>query len=105
MARPKAIILRTEQLHFRVTRLERRVIERKAIACGMNVAEFVRNSALGKEVGYRLTPEEVEAFRNLVQLRTNWSRLGSLIRERKEFTHEVRELILLTNQLIGKFKK
>lgn len=77
----KKAITRSETLRFRVFSLEKKAIQLAARQAGMPISEYLRQCALGKEIKFRLTDEEIEIFQMLRQYRTNFSRLSSMIKK------------------------
>ncbi len=93
------MVKRTSQIKFRVTPLEKKVLERKASNAGLNTAEFCRSAAMGKEIGQRLTPDEVEAYKLLQKYHQNFVAIGNMFKKRdarlaadcQEVAQEIRE--------------
>jgi len=93
------MVKRTSQIKFRVTPLEKKVLEKKASAAGLNTAEFCRSAAMGKEIGYRLTNEEIEAYKLLQRYHKNFVAISNMFKKRdarlaadcQEVAQEIRE--------------
>lgn len=83
MSRPWKAIKRKKQIHLRVTPLEKKWIEHTAKEVGLSVSDFLRKSALNKEIRVRFSQEEIELFKDLNQYHTNFSRIGNVIRKNK----------------------
>lgn len=97
-------IKREKIIMFRASTLEKRIIENRAKATGITTADFCRRSALNKEVGYRLTPDEIEVYKSLTQTKVNFSRISNLIRDRKDIAAEVRQVIDIINRHLIKLQ-
>ena len=80
MPRPKKIVKRDEEIKFRVSPLEKKVIHLTAERAGLNVSDFVRKSALNKTVRVRFTEEELEAYRALQNYYDYFRRITNLIK-------------------------
>ncbi len=89
---------------FRATALEKKIIESKAKDAGMTTARYIRECALERRFTARLSPEEIEAYMNLVQLKSHFTRISNLIRDRKGIYSEVREVVDLVNNHLSKFQ-
>ncbi len=89
---------------FRATPLEKKIVERKARDSGLTTANYVRDCALSRTIVQRLTDDEVSAYRGLVDLKLNFTRISNLIKERKGIAQEVREVVELVNALLGHFR-
>jgi len=91
--RPQKEVKREEEIKIRCTGLEKKVIQQSAKAANMQTAEYVRATALHQKISYKLTDDEIEIYKMLVHYRTNFSRIGNLLREQKSIQEEVKELV------------
>lgn len=103
MARPRLRVKREHEIKFRCTALEKKTVEKKAQHSGLNVAEFVRNSALDQPISYKLTADEIEIYKMLTQYRNNFKHIGNLFREKSDIKNEVLELVAEIDRHIKKF--
>lgn len=104
MARPKKLIARTHEIKFRCTPFEKATIEVKAQNAGLKVAEFARATALEKKITYKLTEEELEVYKTLAEFRSNFNRIGSLIKSNTDIKTDVISLIKLLDEKLKQFK-
>lgn len=106
MARPPQKVTRQHQIAVRVTRLEKKVIQRSAEDAGMNPSEFMRKAALNKEIKFRLNPDEVEALKELRQFQRNFQRISNYLNpgQDEEVKSEVRELIKESKAILNRLK-
>lgn len=107
--RPQKLIKRDQQLpSIRVTSLEKEFIQLRAKKCGLSVAEYVRRSALNHESYLRLTTEEIEIYKELVNYKTGFSRIANLYKAegvKENFTVEVHRMIQELKEHLLKFTK
>lgn len=94
---------RTDQIKFRVTLLEKKVIENKAAHAGLNTAEFCRSTALNKKIGYRLTEEEIEAYKMLQKYHRNFTAISNMFK--KKDANLSRNCKILADEIRGHLKK
>lgn len=101
--RPKSSSHRNSRLVFRVYALEKKAIELAADKSGLSVSDYVRRCCLGKTIQSRLGKEEIELYRLLVEYRNNFSRISNLIKEREDFTGDLKHVISSIDQHLKKF--
>jgi len=89
---------------FRCTTLEKKAIQNHAKKSGMTDALYCRNRALLCSSTYKLTSEEVECYKLLIEVKTNFTRISNLVKNRKDIMPELNEVIALVNQHLVKFK-
>ncbi|WP_010249224.1 plasmid mobilization protein [Myroides injenensis] len=89
---------REHKIEFRVTLTESLLIKNKAKKIGCSVSEYLRNTALGYSVSYKLTQDEIETYKLLNKFADNFRRIGNLFKlgdttKVKESTIETANLI------------
>ena len=72
--------MKNEFIKIRVSRIEKKVIERKSERAGLSVSEFVRRLAFEKELKSRLTDEEVECYKSLSKYADNFRKISNLFK-------------------------
>lgn len=75
---------RNQKIELRVSYLERSAIENNAQKAGLTISEYVRDCALSRQILERRTPQELEAYQNLSNFKTNFSRISNLISQGEE---------------------
>jgi hypothetical protein len=80
MSRPKQIVKRDKTIKVRVTQLEKKWIAYSAGKAGLTISDFLRKSALNKEIRVRFTEEEIELYKTLQHYHTNFVRIGNYIK-------------------------
>lgn len=94
----KTLTMKNEFIKIRVSRIEKKVIERKSQKAGLSVSEFVRRLAFEKELKSRLSEEEIECYKSLSKYADNFRRISNLFKlgdvtGMKQETMEVGKLI------------
>lgn len=94
----KTSTMKNEFIKIRVSRIEKKVIERKSQKAGLSVSEFVRRLAFEKELKSRLSKEEIECYKSLSKYADNFRRISNLFKlgdvtGMKQETMEVGKLI------------
>lgn len=98
-------ITKKQVIRFRVTSLEKAIIEKKAENSGLSVSSFCRNTALGRKIGYRLTDEEIEIYKDLAKFRADFVRLSNYFNKRDvALSKEARSLADSLQRHLNKFK-
>ena len=72
--------MKNQFIKFRVSALEKRIIEKKSGRAGLSVSEFVRRLAFEKDLKSRLTEEEIECYKNLSRYADNFRRISNLFK-------------------------
>lgn len=91
-------------IKFRVSLLEKRVIQKKSKEAGVPVSEFVRRLALEKEMKTRLTDEEIECYKTLSKYADNFRRISNLFKL-GDMTGVKEESIKVAEEIREHFKK
>lgn len=89
-------------MHFRCTALEKKAIQKQAEQAGLQDAEYVRASALGQKISFKLTPDEVEVYKLLAEYRTNFKHISNLFKNRTDISEKVKTLVHLIDQHLKK---
>jgi len=96
---------KSEWLKFRCTGLEKAVIEYKASTSGQSVSAYCRASALNQEIDYKLTEEELEAYKMLAKFHSNFSRITNLLNDKdSSFAKEVSDTASEIKRHLKKFQ-
>lgn len=95
-------IKRTQRIAIRTTYLERSIIEKNADAAGLSLSEYIRDCALSRQIQARRTTEEIEAYQNLANFRTHFSRISNLVNAGEEpiLKSEIHDLIQKLNKTL-----
>lgn len=68
-------------IKIRVTKLQKEVIKNKAHKAGLTVSEYLRRLAFEKEIRARLTPTEIECYKNLSKFALNFKNIANLFKK------------------------
>lgn len=85
-------------IKFRLSNLEKKLIEKRAEKAGMKVSEYCRKTALGIEIKERLSVEEIEFYKMFVKFNNNFSFISNLIKNKDA------ELLIKINDLADEMK-
>ncbi|MCD0477456.1 mobilization protein [Chryseobacterium sp. LC2016-29] len=72
--------MKNEFIKIRVSRIEKKVIEKKALKAGLSISEFIRRLAFEKELKSKLTDEEIECYKSLSKYAENFRRISNLFK-------------------------
>ena len=89
---------RTKKIEFRVTHTEYFIIQNKALKSGNTISEFLRNTAMGYTLSYKLTEDEIVVYKQLNQYADHFRRIGNLFKLGD--TTGVKEACIETTKLI-----
>lgn len=95
--------MKNQIVKFRVSKLEKGIIENKAKKAGLTVSDFIRRLTFDKELKNRLTKEEIECYETLSKYADNFRRISNLFK-RGDVTG-VKEEAIRTSRLIRKHFK
>lgn len=93
---------KSERIEIRVSYLERSLIELNADKAGLSLSEYVRNCALSRVIQARRTSEEIQAYQNLSNFRTNFARISNLLAIQNEtlLKSEIHDLVQKIDQAL-----
>lgn len=74
------MIKKLKKIEFRVTYSEHLSIKNRASKSGCTMSEYLRNLAMGYELTYKLTHEEIEVYKQLNKFADNFRRIGNLFK-------------------------
>ena len=98
--------MKRETIKFRCSRYEKKLLKKRAARAGITLSEFCRRSTLGKRVIERITPEQVEHYKMLVQYQVNFKRIGNMFRTRAPYLSlEVEKLANEIREHLFNFKR
>ncbi len=72
--------MRTEKIKIRLSKIEKRIIQKKAKKAGISASEFLRRSAFEKEIKSRLSAEEIECYQTLSKYADSFRRISNLFK-------------------------
>lgn len=72
--------MKNEIIKFRVSKIEKKIIEKKSEKAGLSVSEFIRRLSFEKELKSRLNLEEIECYKSLSKYSDNFRRISNLFK-------------------------
>ena len=91
--RPPSSSHRNNRIVFQVYPLEKKAIELAAENSGLSVSDYVRKACLGREIQPRMNEDELKLYGLLMEYRNNFSRISNLLKERKDFEKDLKDVI------------
>ena len=96
--------MKKQRIEFRVSSLEKAIISKKSEHSGLSISDYCRRSALQQNISYKLTTEEIEIYKMLVQYRNNFASIGNLFKNNEPISVELKKLIHQLDEHLKKFK-
>jgi len=98
---------KTRRIEIRLSYLERTIIDGNAQKAGLSISEYIRNCALSRNISARRTPIELEAYKNLSDFKTHFSRISNLISDGNEsvFKSEIKVLVDRLNKALDDIRQ
>lgn len=91
---------------FRCARFEKKLLNAKAKRAGLTLSEYCRRAALEDEIIERLSEEQIDLYRTLVQYQINFKRIGNMFRKRNPgLSQEVEKLSEVIKNHLQNFQK
>lgn len=96
--------MKKEKIEFRVSNLDKAIIEKKAEHSGLSVSEYVRRSALNQKIDCKFTDRELEVYQDLHQFRRNFVLISNMFKIKDpELANKVRGTVELLEKELKKF--
>ena len=74
--------MKKHKIEFRCTLYEKKLLKIKAKKAGLSLSEFCRKSANNKVIYERLTEEQINLYKMLIQYHNNFKHIGNLVKKR-----------------------
>ncbi|MHA6279344.1 mobilization protein MbpA [Salinimicrobium sp. CAU 1759] len=74
--------MKREFIQIRCSIYEKKLLKKRAARAGISLSEYLRSTAFERNIVERITPEQLEVYRLLVQYKTNFSRISSMFKNR-----------------------
>jgi len=85
--------MKRDYIKFRCSIYEKKLLRQRAKRAGISLSEYCRSSAFGNSVIERLTKEQLECYKTLVNYKNNFTRIGNMFKKRNpRLAKEVEEL-------------
>jgi hypothetical protein len=98
--------MKREYIQVRCSIYEKKLLQRRAARAGISLSEYIRATAFDKNIVERITPEQLETYKMLVQYKNNFTRIGNMFRKRDpKLAREVEDLAREIRTHLKNFKK
>ena len=74
--------MKREFIQIRCSIYEKKLLKKRAARAGITLSEYIRSTAFEKGVIERLTPEQLDHYKMLVQYKNNFVRIGNMFNKR-----------------------
>lgn len=74
--------MKNHKIEFRCSLYEKKILKIKAKKAGLSLSEFCRKSANDKIINERLTEEQIDFYKMLIQYHNNFKNIGNLIKNK-----------------------
>ena len=96
--------MKKDRIEIRVSILEKKIITNMAAHTGLSVGEYIRQCALGRDIKYRLTEDEVEIYKTLSVFKNNFTLISNLYKHKNHsINSEVRKVTDEIKKHLDKF--
>ena len=98
--------MKREYIQVRCSIYEKKLLQRRAVRAGISLSEYIRATAFDKNIVERITPDQLETYKMLVQYKNNFTRIGNMFRKRDpKLAREVENLAREIRAHLKNFKK
>ena len=85
--------MRNTYITFKVSKLEKKLLQKAAKESGLDLSKYLRNVGLNKNLRARLTDEELALFKELIKIHNGWKSIGNMYRKKNpRLTSEIHQL-------------
>ena len=74
--------MKREFVQFRCSVFEKKLLKVRAKKSGLSISEYCRRAAFDDRIIERLSEDQIEAYKLLVQYQNNFKRIGNMFRKR-----------------------
>ncbi|MGS2761824.1 mobilization protein MbpA [Sinomicrobium sp. M5D2P9] len=93
-------------IKFRCSQFEKKLLRIKAKRAGLSISAYCRKAVMEDRIVERLTEEQLEAYKMLVQYHNNFKRISNMFRKRNpKLADEVLQLAQEIKTHLYNFKK
>ena len=98
--------MKREYIQVQCSIYEKKLLQRRAARAGISLSEYIRATAFDKNIVERITPEQLETYKMLVQYKNNFTRIGNMFKKRDpKLAREVEDLAKEIRAHLKNFKK
>ena len=98
--------MKKEFVQFRCSIYEKKLLKIKAKKSGLSISEYCRRAAFAHRIVERLSDDQINVYKLLVQYQVNFKRIGNMYKKRSPKLSE--EVVQLANEIrkhLYNFKK
>lgn len=97
--------MKREFVQFRCSVYEKKLLKVKAKKSGLSISEYCRRAAFDDRIIERLSEDQIEAYKLLVQYQNHFKRIGNMFRKRNPIlSEEVNQLAKEIREHLLSFK-
>ncbi|WP_423820184.1 mobilization protein MbpA [Salinimicrobium sp. TIG7-5_MAKvit] len=74
--------MKREFIQIRCSIYEKKLLKKRAARAGISLSEYIRSTAFERNIVERLTPEQLEYYRMLVEYKNNFTRISNMFKKR-----------------------
>ncbi len=78
----KSVTAKSEIIKFRCSIYEKKLLKIKAKRCGLTLSEYFRRVALEQKITERLTEEQIDIYKMLINYHNNFKSIGNMFKKR-----------------------
>ncbi len=98
--------MKREFVQFRCSIYEKKLLKIKAKKSGLSISEYCRRAAFDYRIIERLSDDQINVYKLLVQYQVNFKRIGNMYRKRNpKLANEVVQLANEIRKHLYNFKK
>ncbi|WP_266069849.1 mobilization protein MbpA [Salinimicrobium profundisediminis] len=74
--------MKREFIQIRCSIYEKKLLKKRAARAGISLSEYIRSTAFERNIVERITPEQLEYYRMLVEYKNNFTRISNMFKKR-----------------------
>ena len=74
--------MKREFIQIRCSIYEKKLLKKRAARAGISLSEYIRSTAFERNIVERITPEQLECYRMLVEYKNNFTRISNMFKKR-----------------------
>jgi len=98
--------MKREYIQIRCSIYEKKLLKKRAARAGISLSEYLRSTALKINMVERISQEQLESYKLLVQYKNNFSRISNMFKKSNpQLSKEVQQLAEEIRNHLKSFKK
>jgi len=98
--------MKNENIKFRCTLFEKKLLKVKAKKAGITMSDFCRKAAFDTKIIERLTEEQIEVYKMLITYHNNFKSIGNMFKKKNpNLSAEVYQIANEIKNHLNNFKK